>query len=106
MSSLLPVAKAVLHCVQCSKTEKGAAIDRGMSLVRVQAKRRDVEKKLAKLLVRQAHVSAGLFGLNLFQSTQPGILPRNRDVLIVPAVSDVSAIAVAELYRLVLAHRD
>jgi hypothetical protein len=39
-------------------------------------------------------------------SAQPGILPRHRDVLVVPAKVDVGAIAVAELQRLMLAHRD
>ena len=42
----------------------------------------------------------------LFRSTQPGILPRHRDVLVVPAKPNVGAIVVTELQRLVLAHGD
>src|SRR5208283_2919016 len=37
----------------------------------------------------------------LFGSSQPGVLPRGRNILVVPAKLDVAAVAVAEFQRLV-----
>lgn len=44
--------------------------------------------------------------VDLFGSTQPGILPGHRDALVVPAIADIGAIVVAEPQSLVFAQGD
>lgn len=68
----------------------------------------DEAGELAELTVPASSALALPRNINndLIRSTQPGILPRHRDVLVVSAKLDVGAIAVAELQRLVLAHGD
>jgi len=55
---------------------------------------------------RQPFFVAARQGLKLVRPAQPGILPRRREVLVVAAIPDVDALAVAEFQGLVLGYWD